>query len=126
VYLIGAEPGAPDLNTIRGVKVLTAPISFTTTPWFIQKSWRLRDAPEKYQWGSAAEAFPLTNVSSAGVWVEANSQYKVVARLKGGDTMLFQRSYFLPSAPEQMASPMRSFQVYAALASDTFVPPRWA
>ena len=92
VYLIGAGPGAADLITVRGARLLA------------QAEVVLYDAlvtPEMLELCAQAELIPVGKRSGQRstaqeainrLLVECAHKYKMVVRLKGGDPMLFGRA----------------------------------
>ncbi|MHB1676504.1 MAG: uroporphyrinogen-III C-methyltransferase [Sulfuriferula sp.] len=92
VYLIGAGPGAPDLITIRGAEVLAhADIVFYDAlvhPDTLALARYARKVPVGKRCGGIFTDQRFINRSL----VEASLHYRIVARLKGGDPMLFGRA----------------------------------
>lgn len=92
VYLIGAGPGAADLITVRGARLLA------------QAEVVLYDAlvtPEMLELCAQAELIPVGKRSGQRstaqeainrLLVECAQKYRMVVRLKGGDPMLFGRA----------------------------------
>lgn len=92
VYLVGAGPGAVDLITVRGAKLLEqADIVFYDA---LVDSAMLAICPQAIQ---VAVGKRCGKLSSAQHFinkrlVDAAKQYKTIVRLKGGDPMLFGRA----------------------------------
>ena len=92
VYLVGAGPGAADLITVRGAKLLAqADIVFHDA---LIESEMLALCPQAIK---VAVGKRCGKLSSAQYFinkrlVDAAKQYKTVVRLKGGDPMLFGRA----------------------------------
>ena len=92
VYLVGAGPGAVDLITVRGAKLLEqADIVFYDA---LVDSAMLALCPQAIQ---VAVGKRCGKLSSAQHFinkrlVDAAKQYKTIVRLKGGDPMLFGRA----------------------------------
>jgi len=92
VYLVGAGPGAADLITVRGARLLEqADIVFhdaLVEPEMLALSPQARLIPVGKRCGKLSSAQQFINKQL----VEAAHQYSVVVRLKGGDPMLFGRA----------------------------------
>lgn len=92
VYLVGAGPGAPDLITVRGAKLLArADVVFHDAlvhPETLELATRAERIPVGKRCGrhSAAQRFINKRL------VDAARAHGVVVRLKGGDPMLFARA----------------------------------
>ena len=92
VYLVGAGPGAADLITVRGAKLLAqADIVFHDA---LVDPEMLKLCPQAVQ---VAVGKRCGKLSSAQQFinkrlVDAAQQYKTIVRLKGGDPMLFGRA----------------------------------
>ena len=92
VYLVGAGPGAPDLLTLRGARILEcADIVFHDAlvhPEVLALASRARIVPvgKRCSQISTDQRFINRNL------VEAAQRHEVVVRLKGGDPMLFGRA----------------------------------
>jgi uroporphyrin-III C-methyltransferase len=92
VYLVGAGPGAPDLLTVRAVRVLEAAdvvfhdaLVHSGTLAFAARA-RLVPVGKRCGRHSAAQRFINKRL------VDAAHKHAVVVRLKGGDPMLFGRA----------------------------------
>ncbi|MBS0337704.1 MAG: uroporphyrinogen-III C-methyltransferase [Proteobacteria bacterium] len=92
VYLVGAGPGAPDLVTLRGARLLEqADIVFHDAlvhPEIVALAASAEKIPVGKRCGrhSAAQKFINKRL------VDAARKHRVVVRLKGGDPMLFGRA----------------------------------
>lgn len=92
VYLIGAGPGAADLITVRGAKILAdadivfydALIDISMLEWC--SSTKLVQVGKRCGSHSSSQHFINKQL------VDAASKYAVVVRLKGGDPMIFGRA----------------------------------
>jgi len=92
VYLIGAGPGAVDLITVRGARILAdadivfydALIDISMLEWCL--STRLVQVGKRCGSHSSSQHFINKQL------VDAASKYLVVVRLKGGDPMIFGRA----------------------------------
>lgn len=92
VYLVGAGPGAADLITVRGAKLLEqADIVFhdaLVEPEMLELCKQAVKVPVGKRCGKLSSAQRFINKRL----VDAAQQYKTVVRLKGGDPMLFGRA----------------------------------
>jgi uroporphyrin-III C-methyltransferase len=92
VYLVGAGPGAADLITVRGAKLLEqADIVFhdaLVEPEMLALSPQATLVPVGKRCGKLSSAQHFINKRL----VDAAKKYPVVVRLKGGDPMLFGRA----------------------------------
>ena len=92
VYLVGAGPGAVDLITVRGAKLLEqAQIVFhdaLVEPEMLDLCPQAIKVPIGKRCGKLSSAQHFINKRL----VDAAKQYKTVVRLKGGDPMLFGRA----------------------------------
>ena len=92
VYLVGAGPGAPDLLTVRAVRLLgEADIVFHDAlihPDTLTLAARAEKIPVGKRSGRLSTAQRFINKRLA----DAARRYRVVVRLKGGDPMLFGRA----------------------------------
>jgi uroporphyrin-III C-methyltransferase len=92
VYLIGAGPGAADLITVRGARILAmadivfydALIDISMLDWC--KSTKLVQVGKRCGAHSSSQHFINKQL------VDAASKYSVVVRLKGGDPLIFGRA----------------------------------
>ena len=92
VYLVGAGPGAADLITVRGAKLLEqADIVFydaLVEPEILDLCKYAVKVPVGKRCGKLSSAQHFINKRL----VDAAQQYKITLRLKGGDPMLFGRA----------------------------------
>ena len=92
VFLVGAGPGAADLITVRGAKLLeTAEIVFhdaLVEPAMFDLCSRAIKVPVGKRCGKLSSAQHFINKRL----INAAKQYKTIVRLKGGDPMLFGRA----------------------------------
>ena len=92
VYLVGAGPGAADLITVRGAKLLEkADIVFhdaLVEPEMLELCKQAIKVPVGKRCGKLSSAQHFINKRL----VDAAQQYKIIVRLKGGDPMLFGRA----------------------------------
>jgi len=92
VYLVGAGPGAADLITVRGAKLLEkADIVFhdaLVEPEMLALCPQAIQVPIGKRCGKLSSAQHFINKRL----VDAAKQYKTIVRLKGGDPMLFGRA----------------------------------
>ena len=92
VYLVGAGPGAADLITVRGAKLLEkADIVFhdaLVEPEMLELCKHAVKVPVGKRCGKLSSAQHFINKRL----VDAAQQYQTIVRLKGGDPMLFGRA----------------------------------
>jgi uroporphyrin-III C-methyltransferase len=92
VYLVGAGPGAADLITVRGAKLLEqADIVFhdaLVEPEMLELCKHAVKVPVGKRCGKLSSAQHFINKRL----VDAAQQYNIIVRLKGGDPMLFGRA----------------------------------
>ena len=92
VYLVGAGPGAADLITVRGAKLLAkADIVFhdaLVEPEMLDLCPQAIKVPVGKRCGKPSSAQHFINKRL----VDAAKQYQTIVRLKGGDPMLFGRA----------------------------------
>ncbi len=102
VYLVGAGPGAADLITVRGMRLLqTADIVFhdaLVDPEMLQYCQKAIFVPVGKRCGkhSAAQSFINKRL------IDASKKYQTIVRLKGGDPMIFGRADEEISALEEI------------------------
>ena len=92
VYLVGAGPGAADLITVRGARLLAQAdvvlYDALVTPEMLELCARAEKISVGKRSGQRSTAQTLINQQL----VECAKQYQLVVRLKGGDPMLFGRA----------------------------------
>ena len=92
VYLVGAGPGAADLITVRGAKLLEkADIVFhdaLVEPEMLELCKQAVKVPVGKRCGKLSSAQHFINKRL----IDAAQQYNIIVRLKGGDPMLFGRA----------------------------------
>jgi len=92
VYLVGAGPGAADLITVRGAKLLEqADIVFhddLVEPEMLALCYHGVKVPVGKRCGKLSSAQHFINKRL----IDAAQQYNIIVRLKGGDPMLFGRA----------------------------------
>jgi uroporphyrin-III C-methyltransferase len=92
VYLIGAGPGAADLITVRGARLLgqadVVLYDALVTPDMLELCARAEKISVGKRSGQRSTAQPLINEQL----VDCARRFKMVVRLKGGDPMLFGRA----------------------------------
>jgi uroporphyrin-III C-methyltransferase len=118
VYIVGAGPGAADLITLRGAKILErADIVFhdaLVQPGVLALVLRA----EKIEVGKRCGRYVTAQQFICKRLVDAARKYGVVVRLKGGDPMLFGRAQEEIAALEEAAIPYEVVPgVTAALAA---------
>jgi len=106
VYLVGAGPGAPDLLTVRALRVLEAADIVFHDALVHPQTLALAARAEKFAVGkrcgrhSAAQRFINKRL------IDAAHKHDVVVRLKGGDPMIFGRSQEEIDALSEAAIPV--------------------
>jgi uroporphyrin-III C-methyltransferase len=118
VYLVGAGPGAADLITLRGAKVMErADIVFhdaLVQPGLLALAARA----EKIEVGKRCGRYLTAQQFICKRLVDAARKHRVVVRLKGGDPMLFGRAHEEIAALEDAGIPYEVVPgVTAALAA---------
>lgn len=92
VYLVGAGPGAADLITVRGAKLLAkADIVFhdaLVDPEMLELCSQAIKEPVGKRCGKLSSAQHFINKRM----IDAAQKYQVIVRLKGGDPMMFGRA----------------------------------
>jgi uroporphyrin-III C-methyltransferase len=92
VYLIGAGPGAADLITVRGARILTQADVVLYDALVTAEMLALCPQAEKISVGKRSGQRSTAQVAINQMLVDAAQKYKLVVRLKGGDPMLFGRA----------------------------------
>ena len=92
VFLVGAGPGAADLITVRGAKLLEqADVVFydaLVDPEMLELCPQAEKIPVGKRCGKLSSAQQFINKRL----VDAAQKYQIIVRLKGGDPMLFGRA----------------------------------
>ena len=92
VYLIGAGPGAADLITVRGARLLGRRMWCCTTRWSNRRCWSMLPHARKIAVGKRCGQLSTAQQFINKQIVDAAQEHAVVVRLKGGDPMLFGRA----------------------------------
>ncbi len=92
VYLIGAGPGAPDLITLRGAEILKRADIVFYDALVHPGTLALAVNAKKVAVGKRCSRVSTDQRFINRNLVEAAHKYRIVARLKGGDPMLFGRA----------------------------------
>ena len=92
VYLVGAGPGAPDLITLRGARVLEAADIVFHDALVHPDTLALARRAEKIAVGKRCGRHTTAQRFINKRLVDAARTHRVVVRLKGGDPMLFGRA----------------------------------
>jgi uroporphyrin-III C-methyltransferase len=92
VYLIGAGPGAQDLITMRGARLLAQAEVVLYDALVTEQMLELCPQAEKISVGKRAGQRSTAQQSINEQLVDCASRYGLVVRLKGGDPMLFGRA----------------------------------
>ena len=92
VYLVGAGPGAPDLLTVRAVRVLERAEIVFHDALVHPEVLALAPRAEKVAVGKRCGRFATAQQFINKRLVDAARKHRVVVRLKGGDPMLFGRA----------------------------------
>jgi uroporphyrin-III C-methyltransferase len=92
VYLIGAGPGAADLITVRGARLLAQAGVVLHDALVTPEMLELCPQADKIAVGKRCGEFSTTQEAINRHLVECAKKYAVVVRLKGGDPMLFGRA----------------------------------
>ncbi|MGH8742801.1 MAG: uroporphyrinogen-III C-methyltransferase [Burkholderiales bacterium] len=92
VYLIGAGPGAPDLITLRGAEILKCADIVFYDALVLPETLALAPRARKVSVGKRCSRVSTDQRFINRNLVEAAHKYQIVARLKGGDPMLFGRA----------------------------------
>jgi uroporphyrin-III C-methyltransferase len=92
VYLIGAGPGDPDLMTLRALRMLSeADVVVFDRLVSAEVLSLCPDGAERIAVGKAADFHPLPQDRINDILLQQAMQGRVVARLKGGDPLIFGR-----------------------------------
>jgi uroporphyrin-III C-methyltransferase len=92
VYLIGAGPGAADLITVRGARILSQADVVLYDALVTEDMLQLCAQAVKISVGKRSGQRSTAQEHINHQLVECAAQYKLVVRLKGGDPMLFGRA----------------------------------
>ncbi len=92
VYLIGAGPGAQDLITVRGARLLAQAEVVLYDALVTEQMLELCPQAEKISVGKRAGQRSAEQGHINQQLVDCAARYKLVVRLKGGDPMLFGRA----------------------------------
>ncbi len=92
VYLVGAGPGAIDLITVRGARILARADVVLHDALVTPEMLSLCPQAEKISVGKRSGQRSTAQVQINRLLVECAGKYGVVVRLKGGDPMLFGRA----------------------------------
>jgi len=93
VYLVGAGPGAPDLLTLRAVRVLGKADIVFHDALVHPDTLALAPHAEKVEVGKRCGRYSTAQRFINKRLLDAAKRYRVVVRLKGGDPMLFGRAH---------------------------------
>jgi uroporphyrin-III C-methyltransferase len=92
VYLLGAGPGAPDLITVRGARILAQADVVLHDALVTEGMLELCPQAVKISVGKRSGQRSTAQTLINQQLVECARKYKLVVRLKGGDPMLFGRA----------------------------------
>jgi len=92
VYLIGAGPGAPDLITVRGARLLAQADVVLYDALVTPEMLALCERAEKISVGKRSGQRSTAQTHINEQLVDCARRYQAVVRLKGGDPMLFGRA----------------------------------
>ncbi len=92
VYLIGAGPGAVDLITVRGARVLAQADVVLYDALVSTEMLALAPHAEKLAVGKRSGQRSTAQLAINQLLIECAAKYKLIVRLKGGDPMLFGRA----------------------------------
>jgi uroporphyrin-III C-methyltransferase len=92
VYLIGAGPGAADLITVRGARILAQADVVLYDALVTADMLALCPQAEKISVGKRSGQRSTAQTAINQLLVECAQKYRLVVRLKGGDPMLFGRA----------------------------------
>jgi uroporphyrin-III C-methyltransferase len=93
VYLVGAGPGAADLITLRGARVLEQAEIIFYDALVGEEILSLAPRAKKIRVGKRCGTVSIDQRFINRCLVEAAQNYRIVVRLKGGDPMLFGRAH---------------------------------
>lgn len=92
VYLIGAGPGAVDLITVRGARILAQADVVLYDALVSGEMLALASNAEKIAVGKRSGQRSTAQLAINQLLLDCAKKYKLVVRLKGGDPMLFGRA----------------------------------
>lgn len=92
VYLIGAGPGAADLITVRGARILAQADVVLHDALVTPEMLELCPQAEKISVGKRSGQRSTAQLAINQLLVDCAAKYKLIVRLKGGDPMLFGRA----------------------------------
>ena len=92
VYLIGAGPGAVDLITVRGARILAQADVVLHDALVTADMLTLCPQAEKISVGKRSGQRSTAQIAINQLLIDCAEKYKFVVRLKGGDPMLFGRA----------------------------------
>lgn len=92
VYLIGAGPGAVDLITVRGARILAQADVVLHDALVTTDMLALCPQAEKISVGKRSGQRSTAQIAINQLLIDCAEKYKVIVRLKGGDPMLFGRA----------------------------------
>lgn len=92
VYLIGAGPGAVDLITVRGARILAQADVVLHDALVTPEMLELCPQAEKISVGKRSGQRSTAQLAINQLLIDCAAKYKLVVRLKGGDPMLFGRA----------------------------------
>ncbi len=92
VYLIGAGPGAVDLITVRGARMLAQADVVLHDALVTADMLALCPQAEKISVGKRSGQRSTAQIAINQLLIDCAEKYKLIVRLKGGDPMLFGRA----------------------------------
>lgn len=92
VYLIGAGPGAVDLITVRGARILAQADVVLHDALVTAEMLALCPQAEKISVGKRSGQRSTAQIAINQLLIDSAEKYKLIVRLKGGDPMLFGRA----------------------------------
>jgi uroporphyrin-III C-methyltransferase len=118
VFLVGAGPGAPDLITVRGVRLLSEADVVLHDALVTEEILALCPQAKKISVGKRSGQRSMAQTLINEQLVACAREYRCVVRLKGGDPMLFGRADEELRALEQHGIPVEVVPgITAALAA---------
>ena len=92
VYLVGAGPGAVDLITVRGAKILAQADVVLHDALVTDEMLDLAPQAEKIPVGKRSGQRSTAQIAINQLLVDCAEKFQTIVRLKGGDPMLFGRA----------------------------------